>query len=68
MDFLPPFRRSARTWTLVSFVPSIRLIAQEFGFDLDHPIDRHTWVEELAPGHHAASILEMHIGMPRSAA
>jgi len=47
---------------------SIRLIAEEFGFELDSPIERHTWVEELAPGHHAANILEMQAPMPRNAA
>ncbi len=49
-------------------IASIRLIAAEFGFDLEGSIERHAWLEELAPGHHAASILEMHIGRPRSAA
>jgi hypothetical protein len=46
-------------------MPSIRLIAQEFAFDLDAPVERHTWVEQLAPGHHAANILEMQARAPR---
>ena len=47
---------------------SIRLIAQEFGFDLAATIERHTWMEQLAPEHHAVNILEMHLRTPRSAA
>jgi len=49
-------------------MPAIGLIAQEFGFDLAAAIERHTWLEQLAPEHHAVNILEMHLRAPHSAA